>query len=369
MQTFGATPICGRDAMTTQAEFFQQHAVDGNLTDAQMLQMMSLPPGDTSALLDGGMPDAAAPKAEAKPNDVQPAEGEQKADEGAKAPAPEKQEIDPAKAVILAKDGVHTIDYQELVKAREGAQHWKAEAQAAMAKLADLEAQAQQRADDGKAPTKRDEAVAAAAAAVEQGVDPAIFGDFTEADIAKGLKALVDRTTPTLREQLKAELLEEVRAELKAELAPIRQQNQKAAATTHYDAILAKHPDAESIAESKELADWIASQPTFARAGYQAVLQQGSTAEVIEFFDMFKAATGKTNQQPAAAPAAVADAAKAALAKAKAPVPSSLSEIPAGSKAHHDEAEALMEMSDSNTLSSFMGKSPEQIRALLDRAL
>ena len=44
-------------------------------------------------------------------------------------------------------------------------------------------------------------------------------------------------------------------------------------------------------------------------------------------------------------------------------------EIPAGAKAHHDEAEALMEMSDSNALNSFMGKSPEQIRALLERAL
>ena len=67
--------------------------------------------------------------------------------------------------------------------------------------------------------------------------------------------------------------------------------------------------------------------------------------------------------------AGIGNAAKAALAKAKTQVPTSLSEIPAGSKAHHDEAEALMEMSDGNTLSSFMAKSPEQIRALLERAL
>ena len=351
--------------MTTQAEFFQEHAVNGELTDAQMLQMMNLPAGDTSALLDGGMPDAAATNAD--DNAEAGSKNETKTEEGAQAPAA-PADPDPSKAVVLARDGVHTIPYEKLVEAREGEQRWKAEATAALEKLQALEAQAQQRADNGQTPTKQDQAVATASAAIEQGVDPSIFGEFTEADIAKGLKALVDKTTPTLREQLKAELLAEVRAEMKAELAPIHQRHQQAAAVSHYDAILDKHPDADSIAESKELADWIASQPTFARAGYQAVLKQGTTAEVIEFFDTFKAATGKSAQQTTAASASVADAAKAALAKAKAAVPTSLSEIPAGSKAPHDEAQALMEMSDSNVMGSFMGKTPEQIRALLDRA-
>ena len=359
--------------MTTQAEFFQTHAVDGNLTDAQMLQMMSLPPGDTSALLDGGMPDAAAPKAEAKPNDAQPATNETKTDDGAKAPEPQA-EPDPAKAVLLARDGVHTIDYQKLVDARQGEQHWKAQAAAAQQKLEALQAEAEQRADAGKAPTKQDQAVATAAAAIEQGVDPARFGDFSEAAIAKGLKGLVDEATPTMREQLKAELLAAMRAELKSNLAPIQEHHAKAATDEHHSAIYKAHPDADSIAESKELKDWIEGQPAFARKAYRDVLSPepgvgGNAQQVIEFFDTFKQATGKTRQQPAAAPASVADAAQAALAKAKAPVPTSLSEIPAGSKAHHDEAEALMEMSDSNTLKSFMGKTPEQIRALLDRTL
>lgn len=359
--------------MTTQAEFFQAHAVDGNLTDAQMLQMMNLPAGDTSALLEGGMPDAAAPEAEAKPGEAQHATNETKTDEGAKAPeAP--AEPDPSKAVVMAKDGVHTIPYERLEQARQGEQHWKAQATAAQQQLAALQAEAEQRAEAGKAPTKQDQAVATAAAVIERGVDPTIFGDFTEASIAKGLKALVDQTAPTLREQLKAELLNEVRAELKAELAPIQQRHAKTATDAHLGAIYAAHPDADSLVESKELHEWIEAQPAFARKAYRDVLSPepgvGGTAEqVIEFFNTFKAATGKTSQQPAVASAAVADAAKAALAKAKTPVPSSLSEIPAGSKAHHDEAEALMEMSDSNALKSFMGKSPEQIRALLDRTL
>lgn len=351
--------------MTTQAEFFQEHAVNGDLTDAQMLQMMNLPEGDTSALLDGGKPDAAA-KAEVKADEV-PGTNETKTGQGEQTPAAQT-EPDPSKAVVLAKDGVHTIPYEKLDEARKGEQHWKAQATAALEKLASLETQAQQRADKGQEPTKQDQAVATAAAAIEQGVDPAIFGDFSDEAIAAGIQKLNSQSVASLRETLKAELLEQVRAEVKAELAPIQQRHQQAEVNAHMGAIYKKHPDADSIAESKELADWIASQPTFARAGYQAVLAQGTTAEVIEFFDTFKAATGKTNQQTTSDSLDVAAAAKAALAKAKAPTPTSLSEIPAGSKAHHDEAAALMEMSDSNVMGNFMGKSPEQIRALLDRA-
>ena len=337
--------------MTTQSEFFLEHAVNGELTDAQMVQMMSLPEGDTSALLESGMP-AATESAEATPDGEQGTTNEAE-NESATTPDP-----DPAKAVVLAKDGVHTIPYEKLAEAREGEKHWKAQAEAAAAELAALKQQAQQRAEAGEAPTQTDAAVATAKAAIAQGVDPAIFGDFSEEALAQGIQKLVD-----MRVQ------EQVSAALNKALAPIQQKQEADAATSHLSAIYKAHPDADSIAESKELADWIEAQPSFARAGFKAVLQQGTTAEVIEFFDTFKQATGKAAQQNTPEQSDVSAAAKAALAKAKAQVPTSLSEIPAGSKAHHDEAEALMEMSDSSALNSFMGKSPEQIRALLERAL
>lgn len=337
--------------MTTQSEFFLEHAVNGELTDAQMVQMMSLPEGDTSVLLEGGMPDATE-SAKATPDGEQGTTNEAE-NESATTPDP-----DPAKAVVLAKDGVHTIPYEKLAEAREGEKHWKAQAEAAAAELAALRAQAQQRADAGEAPTQTDAAVATAQAAIAQGVDPVIFGDFSEEALAQGIQKLVD-----MRVQ------EQVSAALNKALAPIQQKQQIDAVQSHMSAIYAAHPDADSIAESKELADWIEAQPSFARAGFKAVLQQGTTAQVIEFFDTFKQATGKAAQQNTPEQSDVSAAAKAALAKAKAQVPTSLSEIPAGSKAHHDEAEALMEMSDSNALNSFMGKSPEQIRALLERAL
>ena len=348
--------------MTTQSEFFLEHAVNGELTDAQMVQMMSLPEGDTSALLEGGMP-GATKSAEATPGGEQGTTNEAE-NESATTPEP-----DPAKAVVLAKDGVHTIPYEKLAEAREGEKHWKAQAEAAAAELAALKQQAQQRADAGEEPTQTDKVLAIAQEAIAQGVDPSYFGDFSEEALAKGVDKVVELRLKEREQAIEKRVQERVEAALAQALGPIQQKQQIDAAQSHMSAIYAAHPDADSIAESKELADWIEAQPSFARAGFKAVLQQGTTAEVIEFFDTFKQATGKAAQQNTPEQSDVSAAAKAALAKAKAQVPTSLSEIPAGSKAHHDEAEALMEMSDSNALNSFMGKSPEQIRALLERAL
>lgn len=339
--------------MTTQAEYFQEHAVNGELTDAQTLKMLHLPEGDTSATLESGKPDAAASE-EATTDEVQGKQDDKK--EATQA------EPDPEKAVVLAKDGVHTIPYEKLTEARGDAKQWKEQAEAALAELEAFKAQAQKRADAGEAPTKTDaQAQTAEAAIIEAGIDPEIFGDFSEEALAKGVATLVDMRADAISKAVEKRLAEV--------LAPILEQQKTTAATSHYSTIYERHPDADSIAESKELADWIASQPKFVQASYQAVLSQGSTADVIEFFDTFKAATGKTPQPTTPGKPDVAAAAQAALAKAKTKAPTSLSEIPAGSKAPHDEAQALMEMSDSNTLASFMSKTPEQIRALLERSL
>lgn len=359
--------------MTTQAEFFQAHAVDGKLTDAQMVQLLELPEGDTSTTLEtSGEPDVTTTANEKQPA-AEPGKPNDTTNDGATAPAA-PSEPDPAKAVVLAKDGVHTIPYERLEQARQGEQHWKAQAAAALQQLEALQAQADQRAEAGKAPTRQDQAVATAAAVIEQGVDPAIFGDFTEAAIAKGLKALVDQQAPTLREQLKAELLSEVRAELKAELAPIQQRHAKTANDAHLGAIYAAHPDADSLVESKELNDWIEAQPAFVRKAYRDVLSPtpgvgGSAEQVIEFFDTFKRATGKAQPPAAPAKADVAAAAQAAIAKAKPAVPASLTDLPGGTAGATDEMEAMRNMPATDLMAKLEGKSPEQIAALIARLI
>ena len=133
---------------TTQTEYFQAHAVDGVLTDAQMLELLELPEGDT-AKAESGVPDAA--HAQAADTGKQASENEKNEDATSQTSVP-----DPAKAVILAKDGVHTIPYAKLEEARQGSHHCKAMAEAAAAEQDALKAQAQQRADAGDAPTTAD---------------------------------------------------------------------------------------------------------------------------------------------------------------------------------------------------------------------
>jgi hypothetical protein len=152
---------------TPQQEFLQTHAPDGVMTPQQAAQFLELAQGDT-----GTTPGSVTPDAEPV----------------ADANTPESAEPAP---VILAKDGVHTIPFEKLAEAREAEKHWKAQAEARETELQALRAEAQARADAGQAPTKTDNAVAAATAAIESGADPEIFGDFSEAALAAGINKLV----------------------------------------------------------------------------------------------------------------------------------------------------------------------------------
>jgi len=347
-----------------QQEFFLANAVDGLLTDEQMAQMLDLPEGDTGHKPESEVPDPASTTTEAAAGvETSAKDGEQA---GQTQDNQDGEGDDKTPKVILAKDGVHTIPYDKLVQARQGEQNWKTKAeateaalQAAQAQLAELQAQAQARADAGAAPTKTDNAVAQATAAIEQGVDPAIFGDFSEEAMVKGIQKLVQMGVE--------QALAPIRGELSKTVEPLKKQAELTETQAHYKTIYDAHPDADSLVESKELADWIGKQPSFVRDGYARVLTEGSAQQVVELFTAFKDATGKATATPEASGAAAA--AKAAIANAKQPAPISLSEIPAGSMAHHDEASAMLDMSSANLLTKFDGKSPEQIAEMLNRVL
>jgi hypothetical protein len=325
---------------TTQAEYFQEHAASGDLTDAQMAELLSLPEGDTTTLMvESGKPDPAPVAAPAEPQSTSTSTTTQ----------------DPANPVVLAKDGVHTIPYETLVEARDGEKHWKAQAEAAQQQLAALQAQADQRAAAGQAPTTADAAVAQAAAAIEAGVDPDLFGDFSEEAIAKGVQKLVDARFAAME----AKFAEVVK--------PLQAKAQVTEAEKHFQAIYQAHPDADSLAESAELKAWINTQPSFVRHGFEAVLSQGTTTQVIELLDAFKAANGRTQTPPAAQNAA--EAAKAVIAKAQTPVPASLSDIPGSAAGPADELEAMRQMSATDLMGKLEGKTPDQIEALMARLL
>ena len=315
---------------TQQTEFLQQHAQDGVMTPEQAAQFLELVEGDTGTKLPDTSSVPSAAPADAAANTDQAAELEPSNNAGEATPTPSDVQPDPANTVILAKDGKHTIPYSKLEEARQAEQAARAAAQAAQAELAALRAQAEQRAAAGVAPTAADNASALVVQALETGdVDPAIFGDFSEGAMAKGIATLIKQGF----------------VELRQEIAPLKEQQQLSEVEKHYAAIYQAHPDADSVAESQELDSWINSKPSFVRDAYRAVLDpqgKGTAAQVIELFDTFKKETGAT--QAASVPAPSVDpkaAAKAAIAAAQPAVPASLSDFPGGRAGASSRMEAL----------------------------
>lgn len=351
---------------TQQLDFIETH--QGVLSPEQAAQLLEMDEGDT-----GGNPDqAVAPDTAPEPQDEEPEQGddeqdpqepeaEQAAAEGEEDDRAEVDEsqLNPDNTVILAKDGKHTIDYQKLLDARKAEQHWRDQAEATQQELARLQAQAQARANTGEAPTAMDNQVAAAQAAIDEGVSPDIFGDFSEESLAKGIQTLIDQ-------QVSAR----VEAIVSQKLQPLEQKHANDAHQAHYQAIYDAHPDADSIVESKDLQEWIAAQPRLLQGTYHDALERGSAQDVIEVFDAFKKDSDEPDQAPPAKVDAksVRDQAKAVIAKQEKAPPSSLSDIPGGRPAGQTRFEQLAETSDPMELLSAMDNmTPEQIEAHLNR--
>lgn len=334
---------------------FDYSNIEGALTPEQAAAALAAGEGDTSAELENG----GAPDATTVTDDAAATDGDNKAKPDAAATgdgaSATTEAGEPANAVVMARDGVHTIPYETLVKHREGEQHWKAQAEAAQQQLAELQAQAQARADAGTAPTKTDNMVATAEAAIEAGADVGIFGDFSEEALAKGIATLVEQ---------------QVQARVNAALEPLATKQAKDAAAAHYDAIYSKHPDADSIAQSTEFAAWVNAQPSAVRNAYWGLFdaQTGGTAEeIVEVFDAFKAASTPNPNTPAAADPKAA--ASAAVAAAKATPPASLSSIPGARVEGASELDRAADMSGPDMLEATKNMSPAQIEAWLDRQI
>lgn len=340
-----ATAICGGTVkMTTNTADDFYSNIDGALTPEQAAQALALAEqGDT-----GTQPDnSGAPSTATAPTQQAPiAEDQLSADN----------------AVVLAKDGKHTISYDKLVQAREGEKHWKAQAEAAQAqadeaarKLAELQAQAQSRAEAGQAATTTDNMAAQAQAAIESGVDVSLFGDFSEEALAAGIQMVVAA---------------QVAAQMNKAIAPLTAKQLQDEAAAHYTAIYTAHPDANSIAESQEFAAWVNSHPSAVRNAYWQLFdpqQGGQATEIIEVFDAFK----KASDAPTAQPTTSAKAAAQAVARAaQAMPPSSLSAIPGGRADGQTPNERLAGITDGRELyMALEGKTPEQLEAFLNQQM
>ena len=311
-----------------------------------------LSPEDATALLDRAMngetiefdePQAAEPPVESsEPPVTTESKDSQVADE----------QLNADNAVIMAKDGKHTIPFEKLQQARESERLALQQAQQANAELEKLRAQLAQ-GNTAAQQAKIDNQIDIAQQAIDNGVDPAIFGDFDEEGLAGGIQTLVQQ-----------QVAQQVEARLKQALEPITQKQQIDETQQHYSAILQAHPDIESVAESQEFASWRASQPSYAQQAINGVLSQGTTDQVIELFNQFKG-----NAQTAApTPADIKQAAKAKLDNAQSAIPASLSDI-AGGQAHTSPDEQLANLDGVDMLAAMEKMSPEQIERILNKTL
>lgn len=345
----------------TNESFFAD--IDGALTPEQASQAFALAEqGDTVKTETGDAP------ASTTATDDQSAATTQERDEQKQAASPNKDDasgkgkagttdetgIDPAKAVVLAKDGVHTIPYDRLEKARQGEQHWRAQAEAAQQQLAELQARAQARADAGQAPTKTDNMVAQAEAAIEAGADVGMFGDFSEEALASGIAKLVTQ---------------QVAAQVNKAMEPLQAKQQQSEAQAHYDAIYKAHPNADSIVQSAEFKAWVDAQPSVVRNAYWQLFdpQEGGSAEqIVEVFDAFVKSSGKSAPTTEAPEKAKAEAA-AASARAEPPV--SLSGIPGGRADGLSPQERMASLGGQELYSAMENMSPAQIEAYLNKQM
>lgn len=272
---------------------------------------------------------------------------------------------EPDGAPIASKSGAYTIPYEKLTEARDQAKSLLGENEQLKQQLADLTAKqqanlvqqadsAQARADAGQTQTQADRNLEAAQAAMGQGVDASVFGDFSEEALAKGIKSLLVQEREAIRAELKAEL--------EREFAPVKAKQAQEASDVHVSTILAKHPDANEIVQSSEFDAWVKSLPGYARSAVAAVLDPekgGTAAEVNEIFDTFKAQTGKTS-----APGAKRDT-KAPEVQRR--VPASLSE--AAGEQHQDITQQVMASAGTNPnalIERMQDMSPEQVDRLLN---
>ncbi|MEF8755948.1 MAG: hypothetical protein V5B60_18780 [Accumulibacter sp.] len=268
---------------------------------------------------------------------------------------PEQQQVDPAEAssdppeapVVLAKDGKHTIPFEELQAAREQARYWQARAEEAL-----VQRQA------------------------ETPMEPATTPPVDLKELRRELREAVFADNETLE----AEIQEKIDAELtrRAEEAAYQRIERRDAEARQRAA-----EQAVEAAAAKAIADYPFLDHTGQQANHEAIAQvqalsalyanNGSppdkaladaVAKVVKMY------VDPPPPKPDASGAGDIEAkAAAAIAKARSPAPNSMSAIPSASVPHHDEAEAMLNMSPAQLSAKFSKMTPDQIEAAVSRIL
>lgn len=291
-------------------------------------------------------------KADAGTTSPEPAPSEPVVTPPAAEPTPPVEE-NAENSVVLAKDKKHTIPFERLQETREQLQQYKQQVEQLTAQLA-----AQQ--TPGNTQVAQQNAAVAEAVIEASGNNAdvmALFGDFSEEAIAKGVEALVSQRVSA-----------QVQSMMDAAFAPFKQQQQLSAEQQHFAYIGSAHPDYESIPESQEFQAWKDAQPSFIRSAYDDVLNKGNAEQVVELLSLYKSQNNVSPKVDTPAPTqAMVEKAKQAVQNAPSKVPHSVTDLPAGSPAALSADERLSNLSGPELLAEMENWSPDQVEAYMSR--
>lgn len=258
------------------------------------------------------------------------------------------EEAEQTAPVVLAKDGQHTIPYEELLSARDQAKHYEQIAREQAALIESLKASAP-----------------AQDAAPEENELAELQAEYADAK-------LLDEPERELAAWTKIQTLIEQRAEqrtreaVSAEFAQRDAQAAQAEAEASLGATVAKAVEAYPFLDSTKPdanAEAIADVVTWR----DALIAKGDPAHVA-----LAKAVQKFAPLYAPAPAVVPSASKAAaqaIANAKTKPPASMSSIPSAATPPTDELQAMAGLSYSSMQEKMMSMSPEKIMQLINKTV
>lgn len=290
-------------------------------------------------LLANGEPVEGEIAGESPDADSTTAETEDQGDEGQEAEGKTEEQV------VLAKDGKHTIPFDELQKARDAAAFWQAQAEEAKQAIQQRqEAQVQSQQVDLKALRR-------------QLRDATLLED----------EALID----DLESQIDAELVRVAQAtaqqQFSAAMAAANEQAEQRAITSTAESLIAKYPaldHTKPTANAEAIAVVQALSAMYANDRPRATALSDAVAKVASMFGM----DGGNSQTDLSDAAAKADKVIAA-AKAKPKVPSSMASIPSAPTPPSDEMQAIGQMSLQQMQDKMMDMPREKILALLARQM
>lgn len=266
------------------------------------------------------------------------------------AQAPSDDEMNAKNAVVMAKDGIHTIPFEKLAEARDEAKEWRQRFEEQQAHIAAM----QQAQPNQAAPAVAEGNLQTAQALIEASGNDAdvieLFGDFSEQAIAKAVNTLVQQQLST-----------QVDAIVNQRLGEINQQQQTLTAQEqHFQTISDTHPDWTSVVESSEFDTWLKKQPSYVQDGIDQVFKGGTAQQVNQVLSDYKTQNNLVVNDPVAS---IKEAAKQAVNNARSQVPHSLSDLPAGSPTAVSREERLSNLNGAELVEEMGSWTQEQIDA------